>query len=180
MNSTNAGNRIIIAISGKQLSGKDAFAQLLLEKLPTFRRVGMGDAIKHELAKQKGITVEKIEKNKAHYRPALIELGNYGRTLDNGLYWIKKVLDFDGNLIVADMRMKKEYEIFSSEEAVLIRVNADRDVRASRGTLVNENDATECDLDLITRWDFVVDNNQGLENLCRQVNEIVSQLKLSS
>ena len=36
----------IIVISGKQYSGKDTFAKILLQKLDGFKRVGIGDAIK--------------------------------------------------------------------------------------------------------------------------------------
>ena len=57
----------IIAISGKQYSGKDTLAKLLLDDLEGFVRVGIGDAIKIKYAQEKNITFEEVEK-KAHYR----------------------------------------------------------------------------------------------------------------
>ena len=42
----------IIVISGKQYSGKDTLAKILLEKLPDFKRIGIGDAIKIEYGKR--------------------------------------------------------------------------------------------------------------------------------
>ena len=38
----------ILVISGKQYSGKDTLAKILLEKLDGYKRIGLGDAIKIE------------------------------------------------------------------------------------------------------------------------------------
>ena len=51
----------IIVISGKQYSGKDTLAKLLLQYLDGFTRVGIGDAIKIEYGKQKGLSFDEIE-----------------------------------------------------------------------------------------------------------------------
>lgn len=166
------GNKIIIAISGKQLSGKDFLAKYLLNKLPGFTRVGLGDAIKMEFAKSKGITIEEVEQNKHIYRPELIALGNKGRSMDDGLYWLNKVLEYPGNIIVPDMRVEKEFEIFKANNAIMVRVECDRDIRASRGELVKENDPTECALDNINSWDLIVENNKNLEHLTKQADKL--------
>ena len=73
----------ILVISGKQYSGKDTLAKILLEKMPEYRRIGLGDAIKFEYAKRKNISVDEIIKNKHLYRDDLIKLGNWGRDIDN-------------------------------------------------------------------------------------------------
>jgi phosphomevalonate kinase len=174
MISTGGGNRSLIVISGKQLSGKDQLAKILLEKLPHFTRIGLGDAIKIELARQKNISVEQVEQNKHLYRPELIELGNYGRELDNGLYWIKKVLAQQGNLIVPDMRVEKEFETFKKAGAIMVRVETDPGIRAKRGALVRENDPTECALDHIKNWDAIIDNNSDLNNLYKEAEKVIS------
>lgn len=167
------GNRTIIVISGKQLSGKDFFAQLLLNKLPDFKRVGLGDAIKMEFGRLNNLTFEEIEQNKHVYRPELINLGNKGRELDEGLFWIKKVLAVDGNLIVPDMRVKKEFNAFRKAGAIMVRVEAERDVRLSRGTMAKENDPTECALDGINEWDIVINNNSDPENLETEAEKLL-------
>ena len=95
----------IIVLSGKQYSGKDTVAKILLEKLTGFRRVGIGDAIKLEYSKRTGLSVEEIEKNKATYRPDLINLGNEGRAISD-TYWLCALLNIEGNLIIPDMRLK--------------------------------------------------------------------------
>ena len=101
----------IIILSGKQYSGKDTVAKILLENLTNFKRIGLGDAIKIEYSETTGIPFEEIEKNKHLYRQDLINLGNTRRSEDSD-YWIKKVIGLDGCLIVPDVRVKRELDFF--------------------------------------------------------------------
>ncbi len=167
-------NKIII-FSGKQYSGKDTVAKILLAQMPDFKRFAMGDVIKLEYGKQKGLTYEEIEKNKPIYRQDLIDLGNWGRSIDPD-YWLKKIISQDGNIMVTDVRVPHEYEIFKSAGAVAIRVEATREVRAKRGELVGEADITEIGLDNITGWDFVIENNSDYETLKTKAFELVGKL----
>ena len=166
----------IIIFSGKQYSGKDTAAKIMLDKMPTFKRCAMGDIIKLTYGKEKNLTLEEIEKNKAQYRPDLIELGNWGRVQDQD-YWLKKIIEQDGNIIVTDVRVPHEYEVFKNAGAITIRVEATRETRAKRGVLVGENDITEVGLDNITDWDFVINNNYDYENLKEQVLKIIEKIK---
>ena len=155
----------IIIFSGKQYSGKDTAAKILMEAIPSFKRCAMGDIIKIEYGKQHNLTYEEIEKNKATYRPGLIELGNWGRQQSPD-YWIKKIIEQEGNIVVTDVRIKHEYEVFKKAGAISIRVEAERNVREARGgKLIGEEDVTEVDLDNILDWDFVIDNNKDYETL---------------
>lgn len=163
----------IIIFSGKQYSGKDTAAKILLDNLRHYRRCAMGDIIKMTYGKQKGLTYEEIERNKSLYRADLIELGNWGRA-QHPDYWLNKIIAQDGNIVVTDVRVPHEYEIFKAAGAIAIRIEASRDVRASRGELVGEDDITEVGLDNIKDWDFVVDNNSDYDNLKNQILKIVS------
>ena len=82
--------RRIIIFSGKQYSGKDTVAKIMLSQMSSFKRCAMGDIIKLTYAKEKNITYEEIEKNKPQYRADLIKLGNWGRSQDAD-YWMKKI-----------------------------------------------------------------------------------------
>ena len=167
----------IIVISGKQYSGKDTAAKILMDEMPDFRRCAMGDIIKMEYAKEHNITVEEIEANKPKYRQGLIDLGNWGR-LQNPDYWLEKIIAQTGNIIVTDVRIKHEYEIFKAAGAISIRVEASRDVREARGgKLVGENDVTEIDLDSVQNWDFVIDNNKDYDTLKANVLDIVKKIR---
>lgn len=166
----------IIIFSGKQYSGKDTAAKIMLNKMPTFKRCAMGDIIKLTYGKKMSLTLEEIEKSKAQYRPDLIELGNWGRAQDPD-YWLKKIIEQDGNIIVTDVRVPHEYEVFKNAGAITIRVEATRETRSQRGTLVGEKDITEVGLDNITDWDFVIDNNSDYEHLKEQVLKIIKKIK---
>lgn len=166
----------IIIFSGKQYSGKDTAAKIMLNKMPDYKRCAMGDIIKLTYGAEKGLSYEEIEKNKPVYRQDLIDLGNWGRAQDPD-YWLKKILEQPGNIIVTDVRVPHEYEVFKNAGAITIRVEASRANRAKRGTLIGENDITETGLDNITSWDYIIDNNKDYESLENQVDKIIEALK---
>ena len=115
----------IIIFSGKQYSGKDTAAKIMLDGMPDFRRCAIGDIIKITYGKEHGITYEEIEKNKPLYRQGLIDLGNWGRAQSPD-YWLQKILEQDGNIIVTDVRVPHEYEVFKNAGAITIRVETER------------------------------------------------------
>lgn len=166
----------LIAISGKQFAGKDRFADLLLQELPDFRKVPLARAIKVEFANLYGLTPDEIEENKATYRSGLIALGQRRRQ-QNPDYWIQQVLNVPGRKIVPDIRMRREYEFFKAQpHAFLLRIEADREIRAQRGQLVQESDPTECELDEVKDWDAVVINNGSVDELRQQAREIARSI----
>lgn len=166
----------IIIFSGKQYSGKDTAAKILMEAMPDFKRCAMGDIIKIEYGRLNNVTFEEIEANKPKYRQGLIDLGNWGRSQSPD-YWLEKIIAQKGNIVVTDVRIKHEYEVFKAAGAISIRVEASRDSREARGgKLVGENDVTEVDLDDIRDWDFQLDNNKNWETLKKNVLKIVEQL----
>ena len=166
----------IIIFSGKQYSGKDTAAKILIDAMPSYKRCAMGDIIKQEFGKSNNISYAEIEANKPKYRQGLIDLGNWGRSQDKD-YWLKKIISQEGNIVVTDVRIKHEYEIFKSAGAISIRIEADRKLRELRGgKLVGENDITEVDLDDIQDWDYIIDNNNNYETLKKNVLQIVQEL----
>ena len=166
----------IIAISGKQYSGKYTLSKILVEKLSEYKRVGIGDAIKIEYGKQKGLTFEEIEKDKHLYRKDLIDLGDWGRAQDK-MYWLKNLAGMK-KIIVPDMRVVDEAEFFKSVGAILIRVNSTLENRQKRGVVVEGNDSTEIALDNYNDWDFIVENNSTYEDLVNQADIIIKKLNL--
>jgi len=167
----------IIIFSGKQYSGKDTLAKIMLELMPDFRRCAMGDIIKLTYGKKNNLSYEEIEKNKALYRPDLIELGNWGRA-QNPDYWLNKIISQEGNIMVTDVRVPHEYDVFKSAGAISIRVEASRDTRLLRGgSLSGEDDVTEIGLDHIKNWDFVVNNDSDYKNLRDNAIKIVESIK---
>lgn len=166
----------IIVISGKQYSGKDTLAALLLSDLTDFVRVGIGDAIKYEYAKKNGVTFDEIVKNKHLYRSGLIELGNYGRSIDPD-YWLKSIVEMKENVIVPDVRVEHEVQLFKSYGAYSIRVEASYENRSKRAVITNADDPTETALDDYKGWDAVVDNNSDFSNLEKQEKDLLIKIK---
>jgi len=167
----------IIIFSGKQYSGKDTAAKILMDTMPDFRRFAMGDIIKLEYGKTHNVTYEEIEANKPKYRQGLIDLGNYGRSISPN-FWIKKIIEQEGNIVVTDVRLKYEYETFKNAGAISIRVEANRDIRELRGgKLIGEDDITEIDLDNVQDWNYIIDNNKDYETLKQNVLKIVERIR---
>lgn len=162
----------LIVISGKQYSGKDTLAKLLLSKLNGFRRIGIGDSIKIEYSRINNISFAEIEKNKHLYRNDLITLGNWGRS-KNPDYWLSVTANMD-KIIVPDIRMKHEAEYFRNRGAFLIRVNSDLKNRSKRGVIVNPDDPTETDLDNYKDWNFIVENDSDIEALSKKADIVIS------
>lgn len=52
----------IIILSGKQYSGKDTVAKILLQNLTDFKRIGLGDAIKIEYSEKQAYRLKKLKK----------------------------------------------------------------------------------------------------------------------
>ena len=165
----------IIIFSGKQYSGKDTAGKILLETLPDYKRCAMGDIIKYEYGRQHNLTYEEIEANKSKYRAGLIELGNWGRSQSPD-YWLDKIINTDGNIIVTDVRVPHEYEKFKSAGAISIRIEALREIRAQRGELIGENDITEVGLDNVTDWDYVITNNSDYDSFKNSVLQVIKNL----
>lgn len=165
----------IIIFSGKQYSGKDTAGKILLDTLPDYKRCAMGDIIKYEYGRQHNLTYEEIEANKSKYRAGLIELGNWGRSQSPD-YWLDKIINTDGNIIVTDVRVPHEYKKFKSAGAISIRIEASREVRAQRGELIGENDITEVGLDNVTDWDYVITNNSDYDSFKNSVLQVIKNL----
>lgn len=105
----------------------------------------------------------------------MIKLGNWGRSQDAD-YWMKKILEQDGDIMVTDVRVPHEYEVFKSAGAISIRIETSRENRMARGVLVGEDDITEVGLDDVKDWDYVIENNSTYEDLKKKVDDLVKVL----
>ena len=167
----------IITLSGKQFCGKDTVAKILLSKLPSFVRVGLADAIKLEYSRRTGLSVEEIEANKSLYRPDLIALGNEGRNIDKD-YWLKSILKLDHDVIVPDVRLPHEIEVFKEHGAFCIRVEASSVARSKRGVLTKEDDYTEIALDNYKNWNYVLSNDSDYNFLVLNSKDLLSAINI--
>lgn len=167
----------IIVFSGKQFSGKDTVAKILLDKFHSFKRIGIADAIKLMYSQNTGLSIDEIEKNKSRYRQDLIDLGDWGRA-QNPDFWLNSIIEYPGNTIVTDIRVKHELDLFKAHDAFTIRVETSPEVRAKRGLLTSVNDATETQLDNIKDWDYVIHNDGTFEELIKSVDDLIKSIHL--
>lgn len=166
----------LIVISGKQYSGKDTVAKLLLGELKSFKRIGIGDAIKIMYGKQNGLTYDEIEADKATHRTGLIELGDWGRRQDPD-FWLNVILDMKEDTIVPDLRLEHELDVFKANNAYMIRVEASLEARKTRGVITNENDLTEIALDNYGAWNYKIDNSFDYPALQENIKPLVEDIK---
>ena len=109
----------------------------------------------------------------------MIDLGNWGRNQSPD-YWLDKIVAQQGDIVVTDVRIKHEYEVFKKAGAISIRVDADRNIREARGgKLIGENDVTEIDLDDVQDWDYRIENNEDYSVLKQKVLKIVELIQKS-
>ncbi len=166
----------IIVISGKQYSGKDTLAKLLLNEFESFKRIGIGDAIKLMYAKNNSLTFDEIENNKSKFRTDLIRLGDWGRK-QNPDFWLNEILNMNTDIIVPDLRLEHELDVFKANNAFMIRVEAALDARKARGIITNENDLTETALDNYDGWNYKIDNSFDFETLKNNAAPLIAAIK---
>ena len=117
----------IYGLTGKAGSGKDSFFKEFQKLNSDCVRVAFGDALKREVAKLTGFTLEYIEQNKSQLRVLLQAWGTDLRRKHCGEdYWIKRIAinpqDLGKWIFVTDVRFENEAEFIRSKGGKIIRV----------------------------------------------------------
>lgn len=170
---------ILIGISGKKMSGKDALCNSIRKVTVKFstQRIAFADALKEEVAQACGVSVQFIEDNKSQFRPILQWWGtDFRRKYQGDDYWVKRALgkineayDKGVNLvIVPDVRFKSEAETIKSVGGYLVRI--------ARPTQLIDGHISETELDDYKGFDYVVINNGTLDDLDREAGLIYSKI----
>ncbi len=73
--------------------------------------------------------------------------------------------------------MIHEADIFKSEGAFLIRVEASFNARSNRGQITNADDLTETELDNYKFWDYKIENNYGIVELEENALPLIEKIK---
>jgi phosphomevalonate kinase len=165
----------LIAISGKMRAGKDTFGEIFLERFPSFQRVAFADPLKEEYGELHNLSVEEINLHKEVHREGLIAHGAMRRA-QNKLYWVNKALEKPFDKIITDLRWDHELEAVKALGGIIIRIESFSSERAKRGKIIND-DPSETSLDLITNWDYVIENNGSLEEFRERSLEVINDLR---
>lgn len=176
---------ILIGISGKARAGKDTVAGFLHKVC--YEQTGMGLPQISFAEKIKSIATDlfgwdgskELLEQEDQGRKLLINLGNKMREIRSTV-WVDYVVNnldkFHANsrdvagYVVADVRFKNEAQIIKNAGGFLIRVERP-------GKQLDIDDPTETDCDDV-KFDYVIhNNNEGLDNMLKEVYKLYEALK---
>jgi len=119
-------------------SGKDQFCSTFISSMRSlgvhYTRRAFGDAVKEDLAKMLGVTVEYINENKPHFRLMMQGYAtDYARQLLGRDYWTTRFSQYQQNsqlsllaapcFVVPDVRFADECEFIKNAGGMLVRIN---------------------------------------------------------
>lgn len=165
----------IIGISGKKQAGKDTLCDLLIKAADAKgTRIAFADALKEEVARACGVTVEFINANKEMFRPILQWWGtDFRRKLKGETYWVDKAIvkisqaikSGKDLIIIPDVR-------FRSEALTLLDLGA-HVIRVSRPEQAGDTHASETELDNFESFHHIILNTGTIEDLKPEVQAIL-------
>ena len=171
----------LILLNGKARSGKGEVAKRLCEKYG-YVEVGFADYLKELAVEVFGWDPDEIWINRTpESRKFMQLLGNEIGRAKNSDFWIKKLEErlkgkYKGkNIVVSDLRYGNEAEWGRNSGGQLWlvkRPSAEKMIEA------NPNHASEQDLEKQNLWDAIFMNDGTVEDLYRQVDEVMNYEKI--
>eukprot|EP00929_Paragymnodinium_shiwhaense_P082999 TRINITY_DN44035_c0_g1_i1.p1 TRINITY_DN44035_c0_g1~~TRINITY_DN44035_c0_g1_i1.p1 ORF type:complete len:290 (+),score=57.27 TRINITY_DN44035_c0_g1_i1:57-926(+) len=151
--------KVVIAVSGKRKTGKDYFSDMLLAELDPSRVEvrKFATPIKAHFARQAGMDLAVLETDgpaKEKFRADFYKYDLAERAKDPFVFAREVLQDVQQDiLLITDLRQIGDYKFLMQnykDELILIRLDAQEPLRASRGysyTAGVDDSAVECDLD---------------------------------
>lgn len=173
---------MIIVLSGKARSGKDTIADYICNNYVPSIKVSFAEPLKAMCKKYFGFSNAELNETKtAESRKVMQGLGMLVRGEVDPNFWInlmrRKIFDYNMNcyryIVVSDCRFVNELNLFDTiyyDKVVKIRVN-----RAQGKVEYGADTPSETELDNITNWDYVIENNFDLAHLYDKVNTIIQE-----
>jgi hypothetical protein len=168
--------RLKIAFGGKMRSGKDTSADYLIKNHGGIR-LSFSEPLYNILHYAQTVCNFTLEKD----RWFLQTVGTEWARSKNPNVWIdlliKKVNDVESstNIYNSDVRFKNEFDALKKNGFILIKLKRNV-VEIDNGSVGH---ISEVELDSIpdSNWDYVIDNNDGIEELYRKLDSIIINLK---
>lgn len=160
---------ILIGISGRKGSGKDAVCQRIMVHHPSAKRIAFGDAVKEDVCRMLMISLNTLESNKELYRPFLQWYGtDYMRKKFGEDIWLRrwssKVAQSDAQIvIVPDVRFVNELELIRNSNGFVLKVE-----RPSM--MADDKHISETALDSFRDFDRHIMNIGSLQQVCVEVD----------
>ena len=159
-----------ICISGRFGTGKDTIADYIVNEYG-YEKKAFADDMRLFLGSYMGVT-----KEHKHYRKIMQMFGtDIVRNLVDEEFWLNRLLEQIKHplIVVSDARFINEVEGLKKQGFTIIRVVSDKSRREQIGT----NHRSETELDDYNLWDYVIENNDSLEDLYKQVDIFMKQVR---
>lgn len=179
---------VVVVLSGKRKSGKDFVADALLKKLGEekcgiFRLSG---PLKNQYAKEHGLDFDRLldaTEYKENFRKDMILWGEKKRNKDPGYFCSLATSGEEASKksvwIISDARRPSDLQYFENKYAdrcLCVRISCSDAIRIQRGFVFTKgvDDAdSECALDHVKDWNFVINNDGNQSVLDEMLNEIL-------
>ncbi|KAH8334049.1 hypothetical protein KR059_006183 [Drosophila kikkawai] len=182
----------IVLISGKRKCGKDYLSERLQKRLDGRSRiVRISEPIKSEWARKHNLNLSELLTDgpyKEKFRRDMIEWSDEVRAKDYGYFCrlaMKDALDHQAipYVLVSDVRRKNDIkwfcETFSKDKVLTIRLTSRPETRSARGWTFSagiDDVSSECDLDDFDGFDFIIPNDDELDE--EAIDHLLDKLQL--
>ncbi|MDF2010228.1 hypothetical protein [Priestia megaterium] len=178
--------KLKLAIAGEIRSGKDTFSDYVLSKLDRPNKLYFAEGIEKIIREFFPEAFEGNNKPREYYQ----EIGQFMRQL-NPLVWINytsrkyeelKLLGMD-NFVLTDLRQMNEYQWLKANGFTVIKVEAEPEIRIERMKQAGDKFNMQSLLHPVEQqisalpYDYLVTNNTTLEDLYKQADFILQELK---
>ncbi|XP_011693267.1 PREDICTED: phosphomevalonate kinase [Wasmannia auropunctata] len=181
----------ILLFSGKRKSGKDYITDILHNRIGSERStiIRLSGPIKTHWAKSRGLDLDQLlghGEYKEKYRLEMAKWGEDVRRKDYG-YFCHAAIDMynawdKAVWIISDVRRKTDVKWFAEnfgDVCKTVRIACPEEVRQKRGWVHTpgiDDSETECDLDDMSNWDVVLENNDDsdVEAILQRLLDLVS------
>ena len=187
---------MVIGVSGKIGSGKDAFTNRFIRQYRNARGVSFknkkfGYNVKKLVSDLTGLPMRVMLSRDGK----LVYLPDWGMTVGtmqqkmgtdavrnniHGNAWVlslfAKYKDSEDFWIISDVRFKNEAKIIKDKGGILIRLNGDP-AKCRENDPRDMNHQSETDLDDYKDWDYVLENKPPISNLDNFIKQVISNLK---
>ncbi|XP_020289757.1 probable phosphomevalonate kinase [Pseudomyrmex gracilis] len=181
----------VLLFSGKRKSGKDYITDILYKRLGPQKSaiLRLSGPIKTHWAKYLNLDIDQLlghGEYKEKYRLEMVKWGEDMRKKDYG-YFCRAAIDMynareKAVWIVSDARRKTDIKWFKEnfgDACKTIRIVCPDEIRKKRGWVYIpgiDDSETECDLDDVTVWDILINNddNNDIEVIFQQLLDLIS------
>ncbi|CAN7992700.1 unnamed protein product [Ixodes hexagonus] len=183
--------QVILVFSGKRKSGKDYITEALRKRIGDDKCtiLRLSEPIKAAYAENHNLDYKQLMDSsdyKEMYRAQMVSWGEEKRNADSSFFCRLAVQRANGPhypvWIVSDARRETDIDFFRKSFAcptLAVRVKATEETRRNRGWVHTpgiDDATTECGLDHVHKWDFVLANNEG-DNLEAQLQAILQAIQ---